>query len=398
VLRRAAGNGEFPEREDGGPALGTALAPSGLGARPDGSVLIADRVACRVYRLAAGVLTVVVGSGLAELRHDDGLRAIDAGVCPVDVAGAPDGGFYVATQGDASGLGSEPRVRRVWPDGRIGTVAGTGRFSPSMTRWDEIRGDGMRGPTVDLRHVFHVDVLPDGGVVFSEGGGGFAERFPGPGLIRYLPPLQAPRLAVGVRRDRDRIFTPGTPASITVSLTAPAEVGVALSDGSREVAALRTTLPAGDTRIDVPPLSGVPHVVELTATDAAGRVAQDRADLLPRGWLADRVGRMVARGLIFSATGASSVSGEGVGPCRRIAPGRIDCAMEPDERCDVVATIRLGADGRLRWGTYPCPIGRHTRTIKRPRPLRRRDFSCSAPDCPPPLFGTVAPRWLVPWG
>jgi hypothetical protein len=56
-------------------------------------VLIADRFACHVYRLAAGVLTVIAGDGSEGRAEDDGALAANASVCPVAVAAAPDGGF-----------------------------------------------------------------------------------------------------------------------------------------------------------------------------------------------------------------------------------------------------------------------------------------------------------------
>jgi hypothetical protein len=403
TLHTVAGNGEYPsDPPTGGPARKTPIEVGSIAAQTDGSLLIADWAACHVYRLADGRLTVVAGDGTSGPRHDDGAQAVDASLCPAAVAAAPDGGFYVADEGDASAAGSQPRVRRVLPDGRIVTVAGTGRYSPDPTRWDELRGDGMAGPTADLRHVTDVDALPDGGVVFVEGLGSFDEppRWPDPGLIRYLPPAESPRLAVGVRRDHDRIFSPGAPAHVTLSLTAPADVTLEVRNKAGVHATVQQPLPAGETHLELPALDARPQTVHVAARDAAGRVAEDTAPLLPRGWLDDQVGRMLARGLVFAVHNASSISGEGVGPCRRFGPGRIDCSMQPGRRCDVVATIRLGADGRIRWGTYRCPISRHGKMLKRIRRLRRPDFSCAVndPTCPPPLFGVVADRWLVPWG
>jgi hypothetical protein len=399
AIRRIAGNGEVPEETtNGGPALRSPLMPADLAPLPDGSLLIADSWACHVYRLAGGSLSIVAGDGSEGRRRDDGARAVDASVCPDAIAAAPGGGFYVADNGFSRATGSEPRLRIVVPDGRIVTVAGTGRFSPDPPRGG-LRGDGAPGPLADLRPLHDVAVLPDGGVAFTEGQG-TDESVPDPGLVRYLPPPSGGLFAAAVRRDRDRLFTLGRPAAVTISLTAPAEVTLTISDGERTVASLTRALGAGDTRIALPPLESRPLTVIVAARDGSGRVSADRAALLPRGWLSDNLARSLASALVFSATDASSSSGNGYGGCRRFGPSRVDCSLIPEDRCDAAVTLRLGADRVVRWGTYQCPIARGRRLRKALRPLRRRDYSCEASDtsCPPPLLGPVDDRWLVPWG
>jgi hypothetical protein len=156
------------------------------------------------------------------------------------------------------------------------------------------------------------------------------------------------------------------------------------------------SLPAGESRVALPVLAGRPHTLTVTAEDAAGRVAVDRAQLVPRGWLADEFGRAVARGLVSDVLDRS-YSGGGILRCRRIAGDRIDCELSDDaRRCDTTVAVKLGADGRLRWGTYRCGDAQRPRL----RRLRRSDYTCQLgdPSCPPPVFGVVADRWLVPWG
>ena len=153
------------------------------------------------------------------------------------------------------------------------------------------------------------------------------------------------------------------------------------------------------TTVALPSLAGVPHVVALSAADDRGRVAHDRAAILPRGWLASKLARSIASAIVFTALDPPSLSGDGLGRCTRLSAARVDCALVPDRGCEAVATIRLGTDGRLRWGTYRCPIARARPLIRRLRALRRSDMSCESSEssCPPPLFGLVADRWLVPW-
>jgi hypothetical protein len=398
-VSRLAGTGEVPSNEDGGPALSTALAPHDVVVLDDGSLLIADNWANFVYRLADGRLTPVAGDGTEGARPDGGVLALDASITPVAVAERPGGGFYVVDLGNSSALGSEPRLRLVQPDGRIFTVAGTGRFAPDPTRSDELRGDGMLPPQADLRDLHDVGVLADGGVIVTEG----LDSFDGsgqPGLVRYLPPPSGGMLAVAVRRDRDRIFDPDRPAHATVALTGAADVTVSVSDGRRQVAQLQAALGAGESRLELPPLARRPHTISISARDASGRVAADRAAHLPRGWLALTLARATAHELAFTVTGADSISGDGILGCRRMAAGRVDCSVSPDgEICETVASVRLGADGRMRWSAYNCPIRTQARPRLRLRRVARADLTCEAGDtgCPPPVFGVVSARWLVPW-
>jgi hypothetical protein len=398
-VSRLAGTGEVPRNEDGGPALATALAPHDVVILDDGSLLIADNWSNFVYRLADGRLTPVAGDGTQGARPDDGILALDASITPVAIAPRPGGGFYVVDVGNSSALGSEPRLRLVEPDGRIFTIAGTGRFAPDETRSDELRGDGMPPLHADLRDLHDVAVLRDGGIILTEGLNSF--NAPGqPGLVRYLPTASPGMLAVAVRRDRDRIFDPGLPAHTTVSLTGAADVTVSVSDGSRRVAQIHAALGAGESRLELPRLARRPHTITISAQDASGRVATDHAALLPRGWLAMTLARATAAELVFTVTAADSISGDGILGCRRMSAGRVDCSVSPEgELCDTVASVRLGADGRLRWSAYDCPIRATAPPRLALRRVTRADLNCDVDDtgCPPPVFGVVSPRWLVPW-
>jgi hypothetical protein len=86
---------------------------------------------------------------------------------------------------------------------------------------------------------------------------------------------------------------------------------------------------------------------------------------------------------------------------RRFAPGRVDCQERPDSHhCARSLTLRLTARGSLAWGTYRCPVGRSRGRVAPLRRLRPTDYFCTAGELswPPPLFGRIADRWLVPWG
>jgi hypothetical protein len=89
----------------------------GLAALPGGGFLFADTRNHRVRRVGAdGRITTVAGNGSPWSAGDGGPATEAALRAPTDIAVAPSGGFFIA-----DGF----RVRRVWADGRITTVAGT---------------------------------------------------------------------------------------------------------------------------------------------------------------------------------------------------------------------------------------------------------------------------------
>jgi glucose/arabinose dehydrogenase len=147
------GAGDFSG--DNGPATAAAIAfPRGVAARPDGELLIPDTENHRVRRVAPdGVITTVAGNGDAGLSGDGG-PAVDARLSrPFGVAPLRDGGFLIAdVQNDD--------IRRVWPNGTITTVAGTGTAGFS--------GDGGPATSAALDYPHAVAALPDGGFLIAD--------------------------------------------------------------------------------------------------------------------------------------------------------------------------------------------------------------------------------------
>jgi hypothetical protein len=129
-------------------------------------------------------------------------------------------------------------------------------------------------------------------------------------------------------------------------------------------------------------------------------VSVDRVDLFPHGWLTDEVARYAARGLVFRATGWSSVSGDALVGCHRFSAGRVDCGLDDDNgrRCKLVVSLRLSPDRRLRWGTYRCPYRTHAKMQRRLRPFAARDTSCESSDTScVRLTGRLRDSRLLPW-
>jgi hypothetical protein len=117
----AAGTGTLGFGGDGGFATSAQLNhPRGLVATGDGGYLIADSGANRVRRvLPNGKIITVAGSGTVAGSSGDGGPATSAKLnTPHGVAMMPDGGFLIADT-------NNHRIRRVSPSGIITTVAGT---------------------------------------------------------------------------------------------------------------------------------------------------------------------------------------------------------------------------------------------------------------------------------
>ena len=94
------------------------MAVGGLAVMPDGGVLISGPD--RVWRLSPdGHTSVVAGNGTQGFSGDGG-PATAASLDASAIAALPDGGFLIAE-------GFNDRVRRVWRDGHISTVAGDGK-------------------------------------------------------------------------------------------------------------------------------------------------------------------------------------------------------------------------------------------------------------------------------
>lgn len=172
-----AGTGTDSSRGDGGPAVRASLrAPQGLAVTGDGSIIVADPVANRVRRIAPnGRIETFAGSGQAGFSGDGGPAAAAELDYPTGVAVEPDGSVLIADDANY-------RVRLVAPDGAISTVAGgAGGTSGSGTTGGSARSATqlqLNGPT-------GVAATPDGGFVIADG----------PVVERVAPDLSASVIA-----------------------------------------------------------------------------------------------------------------------------------------------------------------------------------------------------------
>jgi RHS repeat-associated protein len=100
--------------------LGIYALPAAVTALADGSVLVVDRQTGRVSRIAPdGSASFVAGGGGST---SEGALATQSYIYdPTDVEAAPDGGFYLVMHTNPT----VSKIKRVMPDGKIYTVAGT---------------------------------------------------------------------------------------------------------------------------------------------------------------------------------------------------------------------------------------------------------------------------------
>ena len=157
TITTVAGTGTPGFSGDGDPATEAQIfAPRGIAALPGGGFLIPDSDNQRIRRVAAdGTITTVAGDGVRGFSGDGG-PATQADLNePFGVAPTPDGGFLIADAGDN-------RIRCVAPDGTITTVAGNGDRAYG--------GDGGPATAASLSSPHNVAPLPDGGLLIADEG------------------------------------------------------------------------------------------------------------------------------------------------------------------------------------------------------------------------------------
>jgi len=169
-----AGTGLTSPLGDGGPALEAAIsAPLGLALGPDGSLYIGERGTNRIRRVnPQGIISTFAGGGTPEDGVGDGGPALDARFEePHSLAFGPDGSLYVA---DNEGN----RIRAITPEGRVLTVAGTGEASST--------GDGGRATEATLDSPLGIVVGFDGSLFVTEFDGNRVRRIRPDGRIETI--------------------------------------------------------------------------------------------------------------------------------------------------------------------------------------------------------------------
>ena len=155
TITTVAGNGVLGSSGDGGQATAAAINhPRGLAALSDGSFLFADAFGYRVRRVFPnGTIRTVAGTGTAGFSGDGGPATSARLNLPHAVAAMPDGGFLIADE-------VNHRIRRVLPSGIIRTVAGNGTKGFS--------GDGGPALAAQISDPRGLASLPDGSFLIPD--------------------------------------------------------------------------------------------------------------------------------------------------------------------------------------------------------------------------------------
>lgn len=339
---------------DEGPATAARLGgPSGLAILPDGGFLVADNYDNRVRRVwPDGGISTVAGDGKAGFSGDGGPATAAKLAGPWGVAALSDGGFLVS---------ADSRVRRVWPDGRISTAAGNkaGRMADGDPA---TAGPIPAGPLA---------VLPDGSALI---GAGYSVRL-------LVGGGGSDQLAAAIRPRAGAEITGGYRAGI--SLTIPAQVTVRLYRSPRggPVATASGAGAAGESTISVTrrrALQPGVYAVDLRADAGSGatRTAQwvylgGRLTTRFITHLLDRsAGAAAARDVASAGQPGATVAGELLLPqqCHQFGPARIDCSWALSilgAKCEKVSAQFLTPAGEIYSRNYACPVRRGTVLFKR---------------------------------
>ena len=193
IIATVAGNatGAQPSIGDGGPPVDAQLFGSNSVAMDTaGNVYIAE--SNRIRKISQGVITTIVGTGIAGFTGDNG-PAIDAQLrSPSGIALDATGNLYIVDQ-------NRSLVRMVSTNGIITTIAGPGTFGNS--------GDGGPATSAWLSNVAGLAVSPGGdvylsdadavhpvirkisnGIITTVAGGGINYNDPGPALSAQVHP------------------------------------------------------------------------------------------------------------------------------------------------------------------------------------------------------------------
>ena len=319
VIRTVAGTGGRGFSGDGGRATAARIAnPRGVAAEkvPGGGFLIPDTDNRRIRRVRDGIIRTVAGNGRPGARAGDGGPATRARMSgPFAVSAARDGGFYIADAGadvvrfvsrngrirtvagtgrrgfagdggparrarlnsphGVFGLGDggfliadtlNHRVRRVLPSGRIVTVAGRGGRGYA--------GDGGRADRARLNQPKGVATTPDGGIAIADANND---------AIRWVAPSRTRRLAIAVR-GRTTVTRRGRPITVKVQATVAAALRVTiLSRSGQRVRTEALSAAAGSTMVTLDKgLSPGRRRILVRARTSNGQVASARATLVVR--------------------------------------------------------------------------------------------------------------------
>ncbi|MBI5516511.1 MAG: hypothetical protein HY909_22190 [Deltaproteobacteria bacterium] len=181
MIEDLCGTGGRSFAGDGGPALNAVLdLPVGVAISPAGEIYIADQANQRIRRVdGMGVITTVVGNGMAGYAGDNGPALMAQLRNPVGQAAPPAGRIDFDSQGNLyiADTGNNV-IRRVDPRGVITTVAGTGTAGAT--------GDGGPAVMATLNGPGDVEVGPDGALYIADTNNSCVRAISRDGMLRTV--------------------------------------------------------------------------------------------------------------------------------------------------------------------------------------------------------------------
>jgi sugar lactone lactonase YvrE len=158
-----AGNGDFGNDGDDGPALAARLTtPYGVAPDPRGGFYVSDLDAHVIRHVdAAGVISTVVGTGVRGYSGDNGPGRSAQISGPTRLALDADGRLYICDTGNHC-------IRRLELDGTVTTFVGTGTIGYS--------GDGGPATGAQLSAPYDAKFGPDGAMYIADTGNNVIRR------------------------------------------------------------------------------------------------------------------------------------------------------------------------------------------------------------------------------
>ncbi len=304
---------------DGGLATEAALrSPRFAYVDAAGKLYIADSSNHRIRRVDQdGIITTIAGTGAAGFSGDGG-SAVNAQLNdPYTLVVDPTGNVYIADT-------RNHRVRKVTPDGKITTIAGTGQ--------DFYSGDKDRATEAGMRYPRGLAVDGDGSLYIAEGGGDRIRRVDPAGIITTVA-------GTGIRG-----FSGDDGPAAQAQLTAPLQLDIdrdgtlyitdELNNRIRRVdpAGIITTV-AGNGTSGFSGDGGPAREAQLAEPQAAA--VDNAGNLYIADTLNHRIRKVDPSGKIttIAGTGVAESSGDG-GPATRA-------------QLNSPTTVGLGTDGQL---------------------------------------------------
>lgn len=293
IITSVAGTGVRGFSGDGGPAIAAQVAPLDVAVDARGEIYIADSNSHRVRKVSsAGIITTIAGTGEEDaLLTGAPVGEIGDGRAATDARLNGPLGLDFDNEGDLL-IADRHHVRRVTPDGIIGTVAGNGSRG--------FRGDGGPATRALLYSPRGVAVDRRGQIYIADANNGRVRMITPDGVIRTIAGTGPPPMRVSRPPENTELFRPESVAVDGQGLLYVADsraIRTVARDGTVRVLRLRTD--TGDNGVAGPM---APRDV-ATGPDEALFIADD---------IGNRILRVSRDGTLTLVAGGGTSTGDGI--------------------------------------------------------------------------------------